>query len=84
MNVVLANIKDFFGNYLLISAILSWLIAQIIKIFTGLYQHGKLSLSKILFSTGGMPSSHSASVVGLAIAAGIAYGCRIYRQNPTG
>jgi len=74
MDIILTPVKAFFGNYLLMSAILSWLVAQIIKIFTGLYQNGKLSLSKLLFSTGGMPSSHSASVVALAIAAAIAHG----------
>ena len=43
------GLGEFFGNYMLISAILSWFVAQIIKIFTGLYQHGKLSLTKIIF-----------------------------------
>ena len=36
MNVVLEQIKAFFCNYLLMSAVVAWLIAQIIKIFTGL------------------------------------------------
>ena len=74
MNIVLENIKAFFSNYLLMSAMAAWLGAQIIKIFTGIYQHGKLTLSKMLFSTGGMPSSHSASVMALTVAAGIMYG----------
>lgn len=75
MNVVLEQIKAFFCNYLLMSAVVAWLMAQIIKIFTGLYQHeGKLTLRKILFSTGGMPSSHSASVLALAVAAGLKEG----------
>ncbi len=74
MDIVLDAIKDFFENYMLMSAMLAWLIAQIIKIFTGIYQSGGLSLRKILFSTGGMPSSHSASVVALTIAAAIQHG----------
>ncbi len=74
MDIVLYGIKDFFGNYLLMSAVVSWLTAQVIKIFTGLYQNKDLSLKKILFSTGGMPSSHSASVVSLTTAAGLWYG----------
>ncbi len=74
MNIVLDNIKALFGNYLLMSAVLAWLVAQIIKIFTGLYQHNHIKLSKLLFSTGGMPSSHSASVVALTTAAALTYG----------
>ena len=75
MEIVWQQIKAFFGNYLLMSAIAAWLAAQIIKIFTGLYQNdGKLTLRKLLFSTGGMPSSHSSSVLALAVAAGIKYG----------
>lgn len=75
MDVIVGSIKEFFGNYLIVSAIVAWLAAQVIKIFTGLYQHdGKLTLRKLLFSTGGMPSSHSASVLALTVAAGIMYG----------
>ena len=75
MDVIVGAIKEFFGNYLIVSAIVAWLAAQVIKIFTGLYQHdGKLTLRKLLFSTGGMPSSHSASVIALTVAAGIMYG----------
>ena len=72
MTVVLENVKAFFGNYWLMSAVVAWLMAQIIKIFTGLYQNdGKKTLSKILFSTGGMPSSHSASMLALTVALGL-------------
>lgn len=74
MGIVLDALKDFFGNYMLVSAMLGWFIAQIIKIFTGLYQNRKMSLSKILFSTGGMPSSHSATVLALTTAAAMQYG----------
>lgn len=74
MNIVLENIKALFGNYLLMSAVVAWLVAQIIKIFTGLYQHNHIKLSKLLFSTGGMPSSHCASVVALATASALTFG----------
>ena len=75
MTVVLEQLKNFFCNYLLMSAVAAWLAAQIIKIFTGLYQNdGHLTLRKLLFSTGGMPSSHSSSVLALTVAAGIKYG----------
>lgn len=74
MNVVLNGFKDFFTNYLLVSAMIGWFSAQIIKIFTGLYQDRKKSLRAILFSTGGMPSSHSSTVLALTTAAGLQEG----------
>ncbi len=74
MDVVWQSIKDFFGNYMLMSAMVAWLSAQIIKIFTGVFQNRKMSLRVLLFSTGGMPSSHAAAVVALATAAGLSQG----------
>ena len=74
MDIIINGFKDFFGNYMIVSAILGWLSAQIIKIFTGLYQSKQMSLKNILFSTGGMPSSHSASVLALTTAAAFQHG----------
>ena len=74
MNVFLESVKDFFGNYMLMSAVVAWLSAQIIKIFTGVFQNRKMSLRVLLFSTGGMPSSHAAAVVALATAVGLSQG----------
>jgi acid phosphatase family membrane protein YuiD len=74
MEIVLANVKAFFTNYLLISAIVSWITAQIFKIFTGVYKDRRINLTLLLFSTGGMPSSHSATVLGLTTAAAIQEG----------
>ena len=74
MRVVLDSLKDFFGNYMLMSAVVAWLSAQIIKIFTGAFQNRKMSLKTLLFSSGGMPSSHAAAVVALAISAGLSQG----------
>ena len=74
MDIVLDSIKDFFGNYMLMSAVVAWLSAQIIKIFTGAFQNRKMSLKTLLFSSGGMPSSHAAAVVALAISAGLSQG----------
>ena len=34
MDAFLGQIKAFFGNYMLMSAVVAWLLAQIIKIFT--------------------------------------------------
>ena len=60
------HINDFLGNYMLISAIASWLLAQIVKVFTGMFKERKFSITTLLFSTGGMPSSHAAVVCGLS------------------
>ena len=60
------HINAFLGNYMLISAIASWLLAQIVKVFTGMFKERNFSITTLLFSTGGMPSSHSAVVCGLS------------------
>lgn len=65
--------KSFWGNYMLISGIFGWLSAQTIKIFTNLFVKKKLDL-RMFFANGGMPSSHSSTVVALSIAAAIQYG----------
>ena len=65
---------DFSNNYLLISALLGWLIAQILKVFTGMFSKEKFSLKRLLFSNGGMPSSHSATVMALTVAALLEHG----------
>ena len=70
----LNGLKDFFSNYMLMSAIIAWLLAQILKIFTGVYRDRHVNLFVLLFSTGGMPSSHSATVVGLTTAVGLDQG----------
>lgn len=74
MQLFLQSVKDFFTNYMLVSALVAWLIAQILKIFTGAYKNRKKSIVVILFSNGGMPSSHSAAVAALATAAGLYHG----------
>ena len=62
-------IYDFLDNYLLISALTGWIVAQILKVFTGMFSKEKFSLTRLLFSNGGMPSSHSATVMALSVAA---------------
>ena len=71
---MLIQIYDFFSNYLLISAIVSWFGAQMCKVFTGMFKERKFNLITLFFSNGGMPSSHSAVVCGLATASIISYG----------
>ncbi|KAJ0631335.1 hypothetical protein HanPI659440_Chr17g0668811 [Helianthus annuus] len=56
-------------NYPLLSALLAFAIAQSIKVFTTWYKEKRWDLKQLLGS-GGMPSSHSATVVALAVAVG--------------
>ena len=67
-------VKQIFGNYLLMSALCAWLIAQILKVFTGMFSGQKFSFFKLFFSNGGMPSSHSATVMALTTACAVSYG----------
>ena len=64
------NFMEMFKNYCLMSVASAWILAQIIKIFTGYFHGGKVSLVKFLCGTGGMPSSHSATVCALAVSSG--------------
>ena len=60
-------------NKMLLSAVLSWAAAQLIKIIIELIKTRKFNLSLII-SSGGMPSSHAAFVVGLTTAVGLIEG----------
>ena len=67
-------LMDFLHNYVFWSAVLGWFSAQIIKTVIDLIYKKKMSLKTILFSSGGMPSSHSSTVVGLCVACAIQEG----------
>lgn len=54
------------NNYMLSVTVTAYLIAQISKFFLYSFISGRFELSRILGS-GGMPSSHSASVTALAV-----------------
>lgn len=58
-----------FQNYPLISALVAFALAQWIKFFTTWYREKRWD-PKLLIGSGGMPSSHSATVTSLAIAIG--------------
>lgn len=62
---MLQFLKDFSTNYVLMSAVFSWLLAQFFKIFTGRFVDNKKNIFQLLTATGGMPSSHAATVVAL-------------------
>ncbi len=63
------------SNYfIIICAASAWFVAQILKVFTGVFRVKNFSLIELFFGTGGMPSSHSATVCALASACAIKEG----------
>lgn len=62
-------LKQIMNNSILWIAILSWLVAQIIKIIINLLKYHKLDF-KLIISSGGMPSSHSSFVSAMTVAVG--------------
>jgi hypothetical protein len=66
-------IIDIFTNKILIIPLFAWALAQILKTLIALFQ-GKGLDFRYLFSSGGMPSSHSVIVTALATTAGMVEG----------
>ena len=66
-------IKQLFRNQCIWISVLSWFIAQAGKIFTNYFQTKEFDIGKLIGS-GGMPSSHSALVMSLAVRIGRVFG----------
>lgn len=64
-----SNSSSIFTNFPLISALTAFALAQSIKVLTTWYKERRWDL-KQLIGSGGMPSSHSATVTALAAAVG--------------
>ena len=67
------NFIDFISNRFFITAISSWTIAQVLKVFIHALVTKSWDFSR-LFGDGGMPSGHSATVSSLATICGLTYG----------
>lgn len=67
------RLEELLANHILISAILAWAAAQLIKTFLAYRKTRELDLER-LFGSGGMPSSHTAFVVAMATSAAIVEG----------
>jgi len=65
--------QGIFYNAILVSALTAWLLAQILKVIVNILLSRKLNL-QLFFSSGGFPSSHSATVSALALGIGKYYG----------
>lgn len=70
---VRSGVLGFFYNGCLIAALVSFLIAQLAKVFTHYYTERVWDWTRVVGS-GGMPSSHTAFVVGLTAAVGLQEG----------
>ncbi len=64
---------DLFSNKVFVCAVCGWLVAQVLKTLIHLFFTKKF-VAERLIGSGGMPSSHSATVCALASSAGILYG----------
>ncbi len=65
--------SDLMNNFFLITALSSWLIAQILKMFIHAAVNRKFDFKRV-FGDGGMPSGHSATVTSMAVLSAFVYG----------
>ena len=65
--------NEFLGNQILVSAVLGWTVAQFLKTVIDMVINKSFNPERI-FGSGGMPSSHSATVCALTTASGMKYG----------
>ena len=65
--------EQLLSNYPLMTAVLSWFVAQVLKTAIDAYFNKGINWERMTGS-GGMPSSHSSTIVSLAVAIGVSYG----------
>lgn len=66
--------RAFINNFPLMCILVAWFLAQFLKVIVTLVKEKTFKPKILLFSLGGMPSSHSASVTALCTACAIEYG----------
>lgn len=66
-------LNEIFHNEILQAAVLAWLIAQLLKFIISISRYKTIDFTRLVGS-GGMPSSHSAFVMGLSTAVGLKVG----------
>ena len=67
MDIIGDYIRDLVNNFALTVSLMGWLIASLFKIIIGFIREKRLDFRRI-YGSGGMPSSHSATVTALATA----------------
>jgi len=65
------------ANEVLIAAVIGWTVAQVLKTLIDFYFNKSFSAERLVGS-GGMPSSHSATVCALTTGSGLCYGVDSY------
>ncbi len=65
--------EQIMSNKILLVSVFAWFLAQLIKLVIEIIKAKKIDLS-LLYSSGGMPSSHSSFVTSLATSVGFASG----------
>ena len=66
-------LRDLAGNNLLLIAVSSWAVAQVLKVFIHWWVYKQFDIMR-LFGDGGMPSGHSATVSSMAALSALVYG----------
>lgn len=66
-------LKEIINNQALITAVIAWFIAQLIKVILTLVTSKKMDFSRFVGS-GGMPSSHSSFITALTVSVGFCEG----------
>jgi uncharacterized protein len=66
-------LKVFASNQMFFTVLMAWLVAQTIKVAIGVAQEKRFNF-RWFVGSGGMPSSHAATVSSLATAVGLTYG----------
>ena len=65
--------KELLDNQVLVSSVIGWTVAQVLKTLIDFAMNRSFHVER-LTGSGGMPSSHSATVCALTTSAGICYG----------
>jgi len=72
------SVRALFENTIFLSSLTSWILAQIVKVLVIMFSRRRNSLKElvkiVIWRTGGMPSSHAATVSSLTVAVGIREG----------
>ncbi len=66
-------VKEIIHNRMLMSAVLGWAVAQVVKTIIDMAFNKKVNFERLI-GAGGMPSCHSATVCALCVGAGAEYG----------
>ena len=69
--------NEILENQVLVSSVIGWTVAQFLKTLIDLILNRSFNPERI-FGSGGMPSSHSATVCALTTASGMRYGVGIF------